>query len=94
LKSKWRNRYPTLETIGDNVNEQKIYEQQIAQYVKDQARLDSVIKKLCLLVLGQCTEYLISKLKELPTYHEMHRRKDALLLLKAIRAFIFMSNNN
>jgi hypothetical protein len=29
---------------GSDVSEQKIYEQQIAQYVKDQARLDAEIK--------------------------------------------------
>jgi hypothetical protein len=80
--------------IGDDVSEQKIYEQRIAQYVKDQARLDSKVKKLYSLVLGQCTEYLISKLKGLPTYHEMHFKKNALSLVKAIKAFTFMSNNN
>jgi hypothetical protein len=79
---------------GNDVSEQKIYEQQIAQYVKDQARLGAKIKKIYSLVLGQCTEYLVSKLKELPTYQEMHVRKDALQLLKAIKAFTFMSNNN
>lgn len=43
---------------GSDVSEQKIYEQQIAQYVKDQARLDTEIKKLYSLVLGQCTVYI------------------------------------
>jgi hypothetical protein len=37
---------------------------------------------------------MVSKLKELPTYQEIHAKKDALKLLKTIKGLTFMSNNN
>ena len=39
---------------GSDVGEQKIYELELTQYVKDKAKLEGEIKKLYSVVLGQC----------------------------------------
>jgi len=77
---------------GSDPGEQRIYDIRINQYVINQEKLETEIKKLYSLVLGQCTEEMISKLKTLVTYKDMHIKKDALNLLKEIKGFTFMFN--
>ena len=80
---------PTFYT-GSDPGEQRINDIRFNQYVINQEKLETEIKKLYSLVLGQCTEQMISKLKTLDTYKDMHIKKDALNLLKAIKDFTFM----
>ena len=77
---------------GSDPGEQRIYDLKINQYVINQEKLETEIKKLYSLVIGQCTEEMISKLKTLNTYKDMHHKKDALNLLKAVKGFTFMFN--
>jgi cell division protein FtsB len=51
------------------MEEQKIYELELAQYVRDKAKLEAEIKKLNSVVIGQCTKFMIEKLKELQNTH-------------------------
>jgi hypothetical protein len=79
---------------GTELAKQKIYEIKLIQFIKDQAKLENEIKRLYSLVLGQFTDYMISKLKDLPIYCEMHEQEDTLKLLKSIKSLTFMSGNN
>jgi hypothetical protein len=40
---------------------EKIYELQIAQYIKSQAKFESDTKKFYAVITGQCTEYMLEK---------------------------------
>jgi uncharacterized protein YabN with tetrapyrrole methylase and pyrophosphatase domain len=71
----------------------KIYELRIAQYINNQQKLENECKKLCTVILGKCTGYIISKLKALPTFKEIHVDKDPVTLLKAIKELTFKFDN-
>jgi hypothetical protein len=79
---------PELYT-GDDVIEMKIHELKIAQYVKNQSKLESESKKFYAVVLGQCTEYMIAKLKGTLSFKDMHMNKDPLMFPKAIKGLMF-----
>jgi hypothetical protein len=40
-------------------------------------------------ILGQCTNYMLAKVKALPTFKEMHTEKDPVKLLKSIKGLTF-----
>jgi hypothetical protein len=80
---------PTAYT-GTDAGKIKIYELRLAQYVKNQDKLETETRKLYSVILGQCTEYMISKLKAMPTFKMMHTKRDALALLKGIKGLTFM----
>ena len=75
--------------MGDDVIEMKIHELKIAQYVKSQSKLESECKKFYAVILGQCTEYMIAKMKATPGFKDMHMNKDSLMLLKTIKGLTF-----
>jgi hypothetical protein len=66
-----------------------IYELRIAQYIHNQQKLESECKRLYTVILGQCTNYMLAKLKALPTVKEMHTEKDPVKLLKSIKGLTF-----
>jgi hypothetical protein len=74
---------------GDDPGDLKIYELQIGQYVKMQGRLESKIKKLYAVIIGQCTELMMTKLKAIDAFMDIHRNKDTLELLEAIKGLAF-----
>ena len=80
---------PTAYT-GTDAGKIKIYELRLAQYVKNQDKLEAETRKLYSVILGQCTEYMTSKLKAMPTFKMMHAKRDALALLKGIKGLTFM----
>jgi hypothetical protein len=54
-----------------------------------QRRFDSEYKKLYAVIIGQCTEYMIAKLKGIPSFKTIHTDKDSLALLKMIKGLVF-----
>jgi hypothetical protein len=74
---------------GTDPIEIKIYDLQIAQYVKNQGKFDSESKKLYAVIIGQCTEYMMAKLNAMPVFKTIHADKDVLGLLKAIKGLVF-----
>jgi hypothetical protein len=78
---------------GSDPIEMKICELRIAQYINNQQKLENECKKLYTVILGQCTNYMFSKLKALPTFQEMHVDKDPVTLLQAIKRLTFKFNN-
>jgi hypothetical protein len=48
------------------MGDQKIYELELAQYVQHKAKLESKSKKVYALIMRQCTDLMMSRLKELP----------------------------
>jgi hypothetical protein len=74
---------------GDDPFEQKINELKIAQYVKNSSKLENECKKFYAVILGQCSEFMVAKLKAATIFKEMHTNKDPLMLLKSIKALTF-----
>ena len=75
--------------IGSDPIEMKIYELRIAQYINNQQKLESECKRLYTVILGQCTSYMLAKLKALSTFKEMHTEKDPIKLLKSSKGLTF-----
>ena len=75
---------PTIYTGSDPIQAQ-ITQLRLAQYVKNLEKLEMDMMKLYSLVYGQCTDHLISRLREMPTFTEMHNSRNALALLKEIK---------
>jgi hypothetical protein len=83
---------PTPYTGSDPI-EMKIYELRIAQYINNQQKLEKECKKLYTKILGQCINYMISKLNTLPTFKEMQVNKDPVTLLQVIKGLTFKFDN-
>jgi hypothetical protein len=62
--------------------------------MNNQEKLEMDTKKLYSLVYRQCTELLVSRLREMSTFSEMHDKRDALTLLKEIKGLAFDFNND
>jgi hypothetical protein len=75
--------------IVDNLVETKICNLQLAQNVKAKGKFESEAKRLYAVIIGQCTEFMIAKLKSMPTFKDIHANKDALRLLRAIKGLVF-----
>ena len=78
---------------GSDPFEMKIYKMRISQYINNQQKLENECMKLYTVILGQCTTYMVSKLKAMPTFKEMHVTKDPVTLLKAIKGLTFKFDN-
>jgi hypothetical protein len=79
---------PELYT-GSDPMDLKIQELEIGQYVKTKARFEMEVKKLYAVIIGQCTEMMMTKLKAMPTFNDIHNNKNTLELLKAIKGLAF-----
>jgi hypothetical protein len=69
--------------------DKRIWEKEIDEYVQRKAKLTSNCKKLYALILGQCTEHIISKLESLDDFKEIERALDVIKLMKAIKGVLY-----
>jgi hypothetical protein len=67
----------------------RIFEKEVDEYVKRKAKHTENSRKLFLLILGQCTEYLRVKLKALPEYLGMKEDFNVFNLIKAIKGITY-----
>jgi hypothetical protein len=63
----------------------RIFEKEVYEYVNRKAKHTENSRKLVLLILGQCTEYLRAKLKALPEYLGIKEDFNVFNLIKAIK---------
>jgi hypothetical protein len=80
--------------LGTNPIQAQITQLKLTQYVKKQEKLDLDLKKLYSLIYGQCTNNLVLRLREMPTFSMMHNKCDALTLLKEIKGLAFNFNDD
>jgi hypothetical protein len=76
---------PTKPADNADAIDVRIFEKEVDEYVKRKAKHTENSKKLFLLILGQCTEYLRAKLKALPEYLGMKEDFNVFNLIKAIK---------
>jgi hypothetical protein len=72
----------------------RIFKKEVDEYVKCKAKHTENSRKLFSLILGQCTEYLRSKLKVLPEYLVMKENFNLLNLIKAIKGITYKFEEN
>jgi hypothetical protein len=65
--------------------DKRIWEKNIDAYVRRKAKLTANCEKLYSLILGQCTEHMVSKLESLDGFKEIERALDVIKLMKAIK---------
>jgi hypothetical protein len=70
----------------------QIYQLDLLQLVKNKSKLALEKIQLFLVALGQCTVYMISKLKELPSFTTINTEKDMLSLMVINKNLIFAFN--
>jgi hypothetical protein len=78
---------------GTDPIEIEIYKLRIAQYINNHQKLENECKKFYIVILGQCTHYMMAKLKALPMFKEFHADKDPVKFLKAIKELTFKFNS-
>ena len=66
-----------------------IFRKQVKDYVKQTSRLQENIKCLWVLVWGQCSDTIWTRLQALDTYVNMHTASDGLWLLVAIKDLMY-----
>ena len=78
---------------GASRTQERIWEKQVDEYVKQTTYISENIKTLYSLVWGQCTDIMRQKIEALHDFEEMSTNGDGLALLKAIKntAFSFQS---
>ena len=69
--------------------EQKTWEIEYSQYMKNKSKLESDIHKLYATIWGQCTDAMKAKLKAIPNYDTMDDNLDAVELLKGIKGLSY-----
>jgi hypothetical protein len=65
--------------------DKRIWGKEIDEYVRRKAKLTANYEKLYSLILGQCTEHMVSKLESLDDFKEIERALDVIKLMKAIK---------
>ncbi len=75
---------PTETPTSATKTKTQIWEKEVDEYVKKKSFLDENLKTLYSLVLGQCTDVVLAKLKASNTYTEMSEEADSMKLLKEI----------
>ena len=72
-----------------NATQKLIWEKRVDVFVQRETYLEENVKALYFLVWGQCTDIMRQKIQEaMDTYSEMHREKDGVALLKAIKSMV------
>ena len=74
---------------GATRTEIRIWEKQVDEYVKYDLQYQENIRELYDLVWGQCSEAMRTKVRSNPDYATFSNAKDAIPLLKAVRAVSF-----
>jgi hypothetical protein len=72
-----------------NATDKHIWEKRVDEYVKRNMRLSENCKKLYSLILGQCAEYMKSKLESLLDYASFNDAVDVVALIKAIKGLMY-----
>jgi hypothetical protein len=69
--------------------DKRLWEKEIDEYVRRKAKLTANCEKLYSLILGQCTEHMVSKLEYLDDFKEIERALDVITLMKAIKGIAY-----
>jgi hypothetical protein len=72
-----------------NTTDKRIWEKRVDEYVKRDVRLTENCEKLYSLIIGQCTEYMTSKLDSLLDYDLFNDAVDAMALIKSIKGLTY-----
>jgi hypothetical protein len=67
------------------LTDKDIRKQSVVEYVRRNNKLTQNMETVYSLILGQCTEYMVAKLKGLPEYNSFNDSVDLIKLLKAIK---------
>jgi hypothetical protein len=67
----------------------RIFEKEVDEYVKRKSKHTQNSRKLFLLILGLCTEYLRAKFKALPEYLGMKEDFNIFTLIKSIKGITY-----
>jgi hypothetical protein len=69
--------------------DKKIWKQSVVEYVRRNNKLTQNMETMYSLIFGQCTEYMLAKLKGLPEYNSFNDGVDMIKLLKAIEGLTY-----
>jgi hypothetical protein len=80
-----------VDPIGENptLTDNEIWKQLVVEYVRRNNKLTQNMETLYSLILGQCTEYMVAKLKGLPYYKNFNDSVDLIKLHKAIKGLTY-----
>ena len=63
----------------------RTWEKEVGIHVKNKYQLNTNIRKLFYLIMGQCTEALKAKLRGLPTFQAIEYKNDVMGFLRTIK---------
>jgi hypothetical protein len=73
-----------------SLTDKEIRKQSVVEYVRRNNKLTQKMETVYLLIFGQCTEYMVAKLKGLPDYGDFNDSVDLIKLLKAIKGLTYL----
>jgi hypothetical protein len=68
------------------LTDKEIWKQSVVEYVRRNNKLAQNMETVYSFIIGQCTEYMLAKLKGIPEYDTFNDGVDLIKLLKAIKA--------
>jgi hypothetical protein len=69
--------------------DKRIWEKEIDENVRRKTKLTANCEKLYSLIIGQCTEHMVSKLESLDDFKEIELALDVIKLMKAIKGISY-----
>jgi hypothetical protein len=72
-----------------SLTDKEIWKQLVVEYVRRNSKLTQNMETVYSLICGQCTEYMVAKLKGLPDYNSFNDSVDLIKLLKAIKGLTY-----
>jgi hypothetical protein len=71
------------------MTDKEIWKQSVVEYVRRDNKLTQNMETVYSLIIDQCTEYMLAKLKGLPEYNTFNDGVDLIRLRKAIKGLIY-----
>jgi hypothetical protein len=72
-----------------SLTDKEIWKQSVVEYLRRNNKLKQNMETVYSLIFGQCTEYMVAKLKGLPDYGSFNDSVDLIKLLKAIEGLTY-----
>ena len=83
---------PLTENQKKDEMEKELYKLALREYVEQSRKLKQDVKKMYAVILGQCTEAMINKLKAIEDYEKFNDNADSARLLQEIRRITYLSD--
>ena len=84
---------PLTELQKKDETEKELYKLALREYVEQSRKMKQEVKKIYGVILGQCTEAMVNKLKALDNFDDFNDKADSAELLTEIRKITYLTDD-